>query len=128
MPAQSEISDSSFDPSSGTFSAIDLTLSYTSILIGYNWRVYKDPCGSDHYPVIMKNTINWKLRTTNNFQIPTIKLKKKRNKLAILQKTIPYYTNPLETNTYQGKPIIHVTLIIMANKIILKTIISLKSN
>ena len=36
------------DSSSGTLSAIDLTLSDSSIFIDYNWRVYKDLCSSDH--------------------------------------------------------------------------------
>ncbi len=46
-----------FDPSSGTFPAIDLTLSDPSIFIEYNWKVYKDPYSSDYYPRIMENTI-----------------------------------------------------------------------
>ena len=48
--------------SSGTFSAIDLTLHDLSIFIDYKWRVYRDPCGSDHYPIIMENSTikkNW---------------------------------------------------------------------
>ena len=42
------------DPSSDSFSAIDLTLSDSSIFTDYNWRVYEDPC--DHYPIIMENS------------------------------------------------------------------------
>ena len=36
-------SQTHLNPSSGSFSAIDLTLSDPLIFIDYNWRVYKDP-------------------------------------------------------------------------------------
>ena len=42
--------------SSGTFSAIDLTLSDPATFIEYNWRVHEDSCGSDHFPIIIENT------------------------------------------------------------------------
>ena len=41
--------------SSGTFSAIDLTLSDPATFIEYNWRVHEDSCGSDHFPIIIEN-------------------------------------------------------------------------
>ena len=53
------------DPSLDTFLAIDLTLSVQSIFIGYNWRVIKGLCSSDHYPILMEN-IDRKVRTTCN--------------------------------------------------------------
>ena len=110
------------DPSSGLSSAIDLTLSEPSIFIDYNWRVYKDPCVSDYYPVIMENSTIKKLGTTN--KTPTMAFQK--NKLEILQKTMPYHTNP----RIKYKPIIHFTntLIIIANKTIPKITIFPKSN
>ena len=78
------------NPSSGSFFAIDLTLSNPSIYTDYNWRVYKDPCCSDHYPIIMEKFTMKKLRTTN--KTPTMEFQK--SKLEILQKTMPYHTNP----------------------------------
>ena len=42
--------------SSGTFSAIDLTLSDPATFIVYNWRVHEDSCSSDHVPIIIENT------------------------------------------------------------------------
>ena len=74
------------NPSSGSFSAIDPSFSDTSIFTDYNWRVYKDTCGSDHYPIIMENS------TIKNSE-PQIKLQK--SKLEILQKAMPYHTNPI---------------------------------
>ena len=49
-------SQTHLNPSSGSFSAIDLTLSNPSIFTDYNCRVYKDPCSSDHYPIILENS------------------------------------------------------------------------
>ena len=44
------------DPSLGTFSAIDLTLSDPLFFLDYNWRVYKDLCSSDLYRIIIENS------------------------------------------------------------------------
>ena len=49
-------SQTHLNPSSCSFSAKDLTPSDPSIFTDYNWRVYKDPCGSDHYPIIIENS------------------------------------------------------------------------
>ena len=49
-------SQTHLNPSPGLFSAIELTLSDPSIFTDYNWSVYKDPCGSDHYPMIIENS------------------------------------------------------------------------
>ena len=55
MSPQSE-SSNHLSSSSGTFSAIDLTLSDPATIIEYNWRVHEDSCGSDHFPIIIENT------------------------------------------------------------------------
>ena len=109
------------DPASGTFSAIDLTFSDPSIFIDYNWRVYKDPCGSDHYPIIIENSTIKKSR--NHKQIPHNGILKKQTgnpTKNCLTTQIP------ETNTNQDEPIIHFTntLITIANKTIAKTTIN----
>ena len=103
------------DPSLVTFSAIDHTLSDPSIFIESNWRIYKDPFDSDHYPIIMKNTI---VENSKPQTIPKqlMKFKKKTNmksyKILYLTSLIP------ETNTNQEEPIMHFTniLINIANK------------
>ena len=42
------------DPSSVTFSAIDLTLCNTSLFLDFTWTVYNDTCESDHFPIVLK--------------------------------------------------------------------------
>ena len=107
------------DPSLCTFSARNLTLSDPSIFIDYKWKVYKNPCCSDHYPIINEKHYDWKLRTTNSDKIPTMEFL--ISKLAILQKL--YLTTLIpETDTNQ-EPMIYFTniLITISNKTILKT-------
>lgn len=43
-------------PGYGTYSAIDLTLCEPEIVTDFSWQVWKDPCGSDHYPLIITST------------------------------------------------------------------------
>ena len=43
------------DPSSATYSAIDLTLCDTSLFLDFTWRVYEDTCGSNHFPVVFES-------------------------------------------------------------------------
>lgn len=42
-----------FSSTHKTFSAIDLTLSSSSLLNRLTWRIHKDLCSSDHYPIII---------------------------------------------------------------------------
>ena len=44
------------NPSTGSYSAIDITLSDLSIYMDYTWKVHDDPCGSDHFPIILEIT------------------------------------------------------------------------
>ena len=88
-------SQAHLNPSSGSFSAIYLTFSDRSIFIDFNWGLYKDPCGYDHNPIIMKNsTIKKKLRTTNK----PLTMEFQKSKLAILQKTMT------DRNTFYKQP------------------------
>ena len=41
------------DPSSATYSAIDLTLCDTSLFLDFTWKLYDDTCGSDHFPNVL---------------------------------------------------------------------------
>ena len=43
------------DPSSSTYSAMDLTLCDTSLFLDFTWRVYEDTCGSDHSPIVLES-------------------------------------------------------------------------
>ena len=108
-------SQTHLNQSSGSFSAIDLTLSDPSIFTDYNWRVYKDLCGSDHYPIIMKNsTIK---NSEQQIKPPRWNFKRanwQSYKKLCLTTLIP------ESNTNQEEPIIHFTntLITIVNKTI----------
>ena len=60
------------DPSSATYSAIDLTLCNTSLFLDFTWRVYDNTCGSDHFPIVLKslhpqdnNLPRWRLNKAN---------------------------------------------------------------
>ena len=113
--------------SSGTFSAIDLTLSDPATFIEYNWRVHEDSCGSDHFPIIIENTKPGKSDPQTVSKTPRRNFKKanwQAYKKLCLDTLIP------ETNTNQEEPIIHFTntLINIANKTIPKTTTSPKHN
>ena len=43
------------DPSSATFSAIDLTLCDTSLFYDFTWRLYDDTCRSNHFPLVLES-------------------------------------------------------------------------
>ena len=43
------------DPSSATYSAIDLTLCDTSLFLDFTWRMYNDTCGSNHFPIVLES-------------------------------------------------------------------------
>ena len=111
-------SQTHLDPPSGTFSAIDLTLSDSSIFIDYNWRVYKDLCCNDHYPIKIENSIIKNSETQTNPPVMNFKNPNwQSNKKLCLTTLFP------EANTNQEEPIIHFTntLITIANKTIPKT-------
>ena len=42
------------NPSSGSYSAIDLTLTDPSSYMDYTWKVHNDLCGSDHFPIVIE--------------------------------------------------------------------------
>jgi Endonuclease-reverse transcriptase len=45
-----------FSLASGTESAIDLSLTTTDLAPKFNWFVYEDLHGSDHYPIVIQST------------------------------------------------------------------------
>ena len=44
-----------FHSASGTFTSIDLTLCSPSLFLDFSWKVGPDPCGSDHFPILLEN-------------------------------------------------------------------------
>ena len=41
-------------PGTGTYTAIDLTLTNTDLLTDFSWQVIDDLCGSDHFPILIE--------------------------------------------------------------------------
>ena len=62
-----------FQSASGTLTSIDLTLSSPSLFLDFSWKVGPDPCGSDHFPILLENdgppslerVQRWKLTKAN---------------------------------------------------------------
>ena len=62
-----------FHSASGTFTSIDLTLCSPSLFLDFSWKVGPDPCGSDHFPLLLENdgppslerVQRWKLAKAN---------------------------------------------------------------
>ena len=44
-----------FHSASGTFTSIDLPLCSPSLFLDFSWKVGHDPCGSDHFPILLEN-------------------------------------------------------------------------
>ena len=44
-----------FHSASGTFTSIDLTLCSPPLFLDFSWKVGLDPCGSDHFPLLLEN-------------------------------------------------------------------------
>ena len=43
-------------PATGTYTSLDLSTCYPTLLLEYEWKVHDDLCGSDHFPIFL-NTI-----------------------------------------------------------------------
>ena len=60
-------------PATGHLSSLDLSLCHPSLFLDFDWSVYADQCGSDHFPVIIESVNNstndhntkWKLNKAN---------------------------------------------------------------
>ena len=60
-------------PATGTYSAIDFTICDPYLFLDYDWKVHDNPCGSDHFRILLQNKINklnkrtpsWNLKTAN---------------------------------------------------------------
>ena len=42
-------------PATGTYTSLDLSICYPTLLLDYDWKVHDDLCGSDHFPVFLNN-------------------------------------------------------------------------
>ena len=42
-------------PATGTYTSLDLSICYPTLLLDYKWKVHDDLCGSDHFPLFLNN-------------------------------------------------------------------------
>lgn len=42
-------------PATGTYSFLDLSICFPTLLLDYDWKVHDDLCGSDHFPLFLNN-------------------------------------------------------------------------
>ena len=42
-------------PATGTYTSLDLSICFPTLLLDYDWNVHDDLCGSDHFPVLLNN-------------------------------------------------------------------------
>ena len=47
-------SSTHFHVQTSSFSAIDITLCFSAVQLDFEWSVHHDCCGSDHYPVLVR--------------------------------------------------------------------------
>ena len=40
-------------PATGTYTSLDLSFCYPTLLLDYEWKVHDDLCGSDHFPIFL---------------------------------------------------------------------------
>ena len=67
-------------PATGTYTSLDLSICFPSLLLDYDWKVHDDLCGSDHFPIFLNNigpdidehVSRWKLSKANWAQFQTL--------------------------------------------------------
>ena len=42
-------------PATSTYTSLDLSICYPTLLLDYEWKVHNDLCGSDHFPIFLNN-------------------------------------------------------------------------
>ena len=100
-------------PATGTFSSLDLSLCHPSLLLDFEWYVYDDQYGSDHFPIVIES-INfssedhnpkWKLNKANWEQFHLLCdqfLNKENFKTALISSLIlPHHSLTYPINVYR---------------------------
>ena len=67
-------------PATGTYTSLDLSICFPTLLLDYDWKVHDDFCGSDHFPILLNNidpdldepVSRWKLNKANWAQFQTL--------------------------------------------------------
>ena len=63
-----------------TYSSLDLSICFPTLLLNYDWKVHDDLCGSDHFPIFLNNigpdidepVSRWKFNKANWAQFQTL--------------------------------------------------------
>ena len=101
-----------FHPATGTYSAIDLSLSDPSVYLDYSWSVDDDTCGSDHFPVILEHSgpditskiPRWNLKKANWEQFQLLCKEKLSSKNEEVEDQMTYFTKTLLSITEECVP------------------------
>ena len=85
-------------PATGTYTSLDLSICFPTLLLDYDWKVHDDLCGSDHFPVLLNNigpdvdepVSRWKLNKANWAQFQTL------STTRLLEDTVRKADDPIE--------------------------------
>lgn len=89
----------------GNYSAIDLSICSSNILLDFTWSVDEELHGSDHYPIFLKGVENRPSETTPKWKVEEAEWSK-YNKEMSLEKEFESFDNHIEAyNFFVGKMI-----------------------
>ena len=86
-------------PATGTYTSLDLSICFPTLLLDYDWKVHDDLCGSDHFPILLNNigpaldepVSRWKLNKANWAQFQTLCTTR------VLEDTVRKADDPIES-------------------------------
>ena len=86
-------------PATGTYTSLDLSICFPTLLLDYDWKVHDDLCGSDHFPVLLNNigpdldepVSRWKLNKADWAQFQTL------STTRLLEDTVRKADDPIES-------------------------------
>ena len=86
-------------PATGTYTSLDLSICFPTLLLDYDWKVHDDLCGSDHFPGLLNNigpdldepVSRWKLNKANWAQFQAL------STTRLLEDTVRKAADPIES-------------------------------
>ena len=81
-------------PATCTYTSLDLSICFPTLLLDYDWKVHDDLCGSDHFPIPLNN-----IGPDSDKHVSRWKLKKKANstQFQTLEDTVQTVKDPTES-------------------------------
>jgi hypothetical protein len=88
-------------PATGTYSSIDLSICDPSLFLDFNWQVYDDLCGSDHFPILLQSAVAAPDAGVSRWKLNKAKLDDFHDLCSstLVYEDISSTENPLETFT-----------------------------